>query len=222
MKVVCVKFSVLLCALLILGCKPPATADGGNNSSASAQSTDQTTTNPANSSPASSTAMRNEPMQVGTISLKPTKLLDGKFEILIPEGFELMNEQMLVTKYPGENRPTVVYTNPEGTVNVAINHTANKIAPSQLRQMHQQLDTSIRQSQPKAQWMFSGFQHYHGREWTQLEFSSQAIDTKIHNMMLATSADNRMLVVSFNTIDELAADWLPAGREIIKSVYYGQ
>lgn len=72
--------------------------------------------------------------------------------------------------------------------------------------------------------MYSGFQHYHGREWTQLEFQSDAVDTKINNMMIATSADGRMLAISFNCTDEYASEWLNLGpcvaREIIKSAIF--
>ena len=55
----------------------------------------------------------------------------------------------------------------------------------------------------------------------QLEFLSEAADTKIENLMTATSVDGRMLVVSFNVTEELAGDWLPVGREIIQSLQAG-
>ncbi|MFO0263090.1 MAG: hypothetical protein ACK53V_15805, partial [Planctomycetota bacterium] len=95
--------------------------------------------------------------------------------------------------------------------------TQRRVAPGQVEQRHPHRDTSIRPAQPTATWMFSGFQHYHGRKWTQLEFQSDAVDTKIHNMMLATSAQGRMLAISFNCTDEQASSWLNVGREIIKS-----
>jgi hypothetical protein len=36
--------------------------------------------------------------------------------------------------------------------------------------------------------------------------------------MVATSLDNRMLAVSFNVTEDLAVDWLNAGRAVIKSL----
>jgi hypothetical protein len=156
-------------------------------------------------------------VQVGKTLLKPTTILDGKLEILIPEGFRLMSEEMLALKYPSERRPTVVYTNEPGTINIAVNHTQDRIPADGLKQLHQTLDSTIRAVQPDSTWNFSGFQHYHGREWTQLEFTSSAIDTRIHNMMIATSVDGRMMIISFNVTDDLSAEWLPVGREIIKS-----
>jgi glutamate formiminotransferase len=48
--------------------------------------------------------------------------------------------------------------------------------------------------------------------------SSDAADTEIENVMVATSVDGRMLVVSFNVTQELAGEWLSVGKEIIKSI----
>jgi hypothetical protein len=198
---------VLIGLIVVVGCEPPRKkANSGSGAASTAQG--------------SSDSFHNEPKQVGAIALKPTKLLNGDFEVLLPADFTLMDEEMLRVKYPNENRPTLVYTNPAGSVNIAVNHTANRASPAQIRQLHAQLDTSIRQAQPQAQWMFSGVWNHAGREWAQLEFNTQAVDTKIHNMMLATSADNRVLMLTFNTTDELSAEWLPVGREIINSVFY--
>ncbi len=190
--------ALMLCA----GCgKPPATSANGSRPS---------------SGPSAQPASQLEPLTVDDVNLKPANPIPG-LEILIPESFTKMDEAMLQAKYPNANRPTLVFTNEDGTINLAINHTSSSVAPNQLEQLHQQLDTSIRQAQPKANWMFSGFQHYHGRKWTQLEFQSDAVDTKIHNMMIATSAQGRMLAISFNCTDAHAGKWLNVGREMIKS-----
>ena len=196
MKTVC----VITLFLFVLGCGEPKT---------------KANKNPQGNS--NGTAPELKGKTVGDVKLNPLKALTN-VNVLIPDGFTKMSDEMLATKYPTANRPSTVYTNERGTVNIAFNHTANNISPSQLPDLHKQLDASIRLAQPKAQWMFSGFQNYSGRKWVQLEFVSQAVDTKIHNMMIATSASNRMLVISFNCTDELSKKWLGVGREIIKSV----
>ena len=157
----------------------------------------------------------------GEYPLAQQSVLGGTLSLLLPSGFEPMSEQMLQTKYPGANRPTLVYTNSTGSINIAINHTQNAVQPSQLKQLHQALDSATRQQVPDGNWRFSGFQTYSGTEWVQLEFLSEAADTRIENMMAATSVDGRMLVVSFNVTEELAGEWLPVGREIIQSLQAG-
>ena len=157
----------------------------------------------------------------GEYPLAQQSVLGGALSLLLPSGFEPMSEQMLQTKYPGANRPTLVYTNSTGSINIAINHTQNAVQPSQLKQLHQALDSATRKQVPDGNWRFSGFQTYSGTEWVQLEFLSEAADTRIENMMAATSVDGRMLVVSFNVTEELAGEWLPVGREIIQSLQVG-
>ena len=197
---------VLIPILLLAGCGSPSTQgskEPGNNGQTKQQK---------------STSNLKEKTVEG-VTLKPSNPISG-LEILIPAGFSKMDEDVIATKYPSSNRPNLVYTDEKGTINIAINHTKNKIAPQELTQLHQQLDMSIRQAQPDASWMFSGFQHHHGRKWTQLEFQSNAVDTKIHNMMMATSAKGRMLVISFNCTDEHASKWLKIGRNIINSAIF--
>jgi hypothetical protein len=154
----------------------------------------------------------------GDYPLAQQTVLNGTLSLLLPGGFEPMSQQMLQTKYPGANRPTLVYSNSSGSINIAINHTQNAVQPNQLKELHQALDQATRGQVPDGNWRFSGFQTYAGREWVQLEFLSDAADTKIENVMVATSVDGRMLVVSFNVTQELAGEWLSVGKEIIKSI----
>ena len=166
-----------------------------------------------------------EPSEPATASFSPVDyplaeqtVLNGTLTLKLPNGFEPMSQQMLQAKYPGANRPSLVYSNSTGSINIAINHTQNAVQPNQLKQLHQALDSATRQQVPDGNWRFSGFQTYAGREWVQMEFLSDAADTKIENLMVATSVDDRMLVVSFNVTQELAGDWLSVGKEIIKSL----
>lgn len=189
--------------LFYCGCDAPSKS-GSNESSDTGQAKQQ--------KPES----RLKPKTVKGVKLEPTHPISC-LEILIPKGFTEMDDAVIATKYPSSNRPNLVYTNENGTINIAINHTKNKISPKQMRQLHVQLDSSIRQAQPNAKWMFSGTQIHHGRTWAQLEFQSNAVDSKIHNMMMATSAQGRMLAISVNFTDEHAESWAIVGRNIVDS-----
>lgn len=51
-----------------------------------------------------------------------------------------------------------------------------------------------------------------------LELITPAIDTKIHNIMYATSVEGRFLLVAFNTTVEESSKWLPVGKAIMASL----
>lgn len=188
----------------------------------SGSSKNQSPSNDSNNSQAASSATMPKAKTVDSITLEPKALLDGKLALLLPQGFKQMNQEMLATKYPAANRPTTVYSNPNGTISIAINHTKSPLNQDNLDAFHRTLDPTIRQQVPNAKWMFSGFQIHNGRRWVQLEFQSPAVDTTIHNMMVATSLENRTLIVSFNVTEELSKEWLGAGREIIGSLHIAE
>lgn len=54
------------------------------------------------------------------IKLHEHLLLDNQLSISIPDSFAQMDEEMLKLKYPSERRPTIVFTNAKGSVNVAL------------------------------------------------------------------------------------------------------
>src|SRR5690606_18155746 len=60
------------------------------------------------------------------IPLEIKSLLNEKIELKIPKDFEIMDEDMVKLKYPSERRPTTIYTNKSGGINVALNLTTNK------------------------------------------------------------------------------------------------
>lgn len=152
------------------------------------------------------------------ITLKPMKVIDGRLSLLIPDGFTVMTDDLLRVKYPTDNRPTLVYTNENGSVNVAINHTQNRMAMSQLDEARQAMEAAFQKVHPTAKWYEKGPKTINGRDWQTLNLETTAIDTQIRNMMVFTSSDNRMLMTSVNITKELEGQWLKAGEAIVESL----
>jgi hypothetical protein len=58
---------------------------------------------------------------------KSETILNKRLKVFIPSGFALMDDATLKARYPIEGRrPTEVYTNTEGTINIAFNHTQTR------------------------------------------------------------------------------------------------
>ena len=144
-------------------------------------------------------------------------LLGGTLSLLVPESFSQMGDEMLRIKYPAERRPTMVLTNPEGSVNVAVNHTQNSLQPIQLPQMHAAMDQMFRSMYPSAKWNRSEVVSINGRQFFVLDLRTPAIDTEIRNVMGGTSYKGRLLLITFNCTRELEAQWGEVGRRILLS-----
>jgi len=158
------------------------------------------------------------PVSASSQDLAPRSFFDGRLTMLIPVGFEPMSEEMLSVKYPHERRPTLVFTNPSGSVNVALNHTQNRVLNDQVPELHQAMDLMFRRLYPSAEWNRSETGQRDGMRYSTLDLITPAIDTEIRNIILAVSLDGRMLLVSFNCVQELEGKWAPLGQQIIDSV----
>ena len=155
---------------------------------------------------------------VGGILLQPKTVINEKLTLLIPQGFSIMDEEMLSLKYPSERRPTLVYTNESGSINLAINHTKDRMPQTDIGAFHKQMDGMFRNLYPSATWFESGVIDINGREWLTLNLRTPAIDTEIRNIMVGTSVEGRLLLVSFNVTKEQEDQWLEPAKAIVQSL----
>jgi hypothetical protein len=156
--------------------------------------------------------------QAETIQLETRNLLDGKIQMLIPTHFGPMSEELIRVKYPKEGRPTIVLSNERGTVNIAVNHTSNVMSPKDLDEVHRAFDRMFRNQYPSATWYRSERTTLNGQECFILELLTPAVDTEIHNIIVVSSLESRMLIISTNLTKELVAEWLPITQKMIESI----
>lgn len=152
------------------------------------------------------------------VKLTERVLLDGAVAVLIPGTFALMSEEMLRLKYPSERRPTVVFTNDRGSVNLAVNLTSNRVRPDQIAELHKAMEATFRNAYPSATWYRSEVITQQGRKYFVLELLTPALDTQIRNIVLGTSFRGILLLFSFNVTRELEKSWLEIGRTMLSSV----
>lgn len=153
-----------------------------------------------------------------SIPLVERTALAGKVTLLAPEGFGPMSAELLKVKYPTQRPPTEVLSNERGTVNIAFGHTPNAITPAQIRIAYPAIEQQIKSMYPAARWNRSEVVQRGDRAYIVFDFWSPAIDTEVRNIMVATSVDNRFLLVSFNVTKELEPQWGPIGERIMSSV----
>jgi hypothetical protein len=145
-------------------------------------------------------------------------LLKGRVSLLIPRGFEPMSAELLVRKYPSANRPNLVYSNAATTINVALEHTIHRVPPAELAAVHQAMRSTLGNVYPSAEWFRSEIRVINGRQFFLLDVRTPAVDTVVRNLMVGTSLDDRLLMVSFNVTKALEGEWLAAGNRIIESI----
>ncbi|WBA40292.1 hypothetical protein [Hymenobacter canadensis] len=152
------------------------------------------------------------------IELEEKILLDKKVSLKIPKGFEVMQEEMLKAKYPAERRPTLVYTNASGGINVALNITANKASQELMPAYQENFRQTFTKLYPSAKGMQSGVEEVNGRKVGFIELVTPAVDTEIYNLIFFTDVDGQLLLCTFNCTVKDQVAWQPTAKEIMASL----
>lgn len=148
-------------------------------------------------------------------TLERKQILSGKASMLIPESFTLMGPEMVGLKYPNVgHQPTEVYTNMQGSINVALKHTENQPRNENLSEVKKVIDAGI--NRPPIHFFKSQEEVINGVECVVIEFISPAVDSEVYNLMLITILEGRLAMVTFNCSGK-QNEWKPLGREIIYS-----
>ncbi|NVO29953.1 hypothetical protein [Hymenobacter lapidiphilus] len=155
---------------------------------------------------------------IAGIQLEERLLLDKKVALKIPEGFEIMQEEMLKLKYPAERRPTLVYTNSTGGINVALNLTANKASQELMAAYEENFRQTFTKLYPSAKGMKSGVEVVNGRKVGFIELVTPAIDTEIYNLIFFTDVNGQLLLCTFNCTIKDQIAWQPIAKEIMSSL----
>ncbi len=150
--------------------------------------------------------------------LEARTALGGRVSLLVPESFKPLPENLLRLKYPAEQRPTEVLSNAQGSVNLTFNYTQNALRAEQVAEAYPTLDKLFRNLYPSAHWNRSEVISRGGRDFLILDLWTPAADTEIRNIILGTSAGDRLLLVSFNVTKELEGEWGGVGEQMIDSV----
>ncbi|MBD8499477.1 hypothetical protein [Paenibacillus arenosi] len=158
------------------------------------------------------------PPPKGSKQLEQIQILDDKVSVLIPKGFEIMSEEMAATKYPGENRPTLIYTDEDGSINVAFNHLPTPISEDELDKFVAAMKKQFEKVHPSATWYDDGVTTINNKSVGYLELLTPAVDTNVYNLMFMTEVDGRILLGTFNCTEEQMAEWRLSAKEIMHSL----
>jgi len=153
-------------------------------------------------------------------SFEETECLDGKINLMLPRTFKPMSPQMLELKYPSQNRPKWVYTNADGTINVAVNHTTNRLPQEDLPLFKQSMIQILRQTQKLTKWYGDHDRKIDDRDVAICEFLTPVVNANLYHFMLFTSLEDRALMCTFNCTDREMEDWQPIASAIMNSIRF--
>jgi hypothetical protein len=153
----------------------------------------------------------------GLAQLTNRKALSNTIEIKLPASFKLMDARMLASKYPANNHPTEAYTNDEANVNITFKKTDQSLTEQDVfthgKKMEQDLVDKGRIELIKTEQIKVNSNNIHV-----FSFYSNAIDTKVYNVIFIFSSKGKLVAGSFNCTTALQSQWQLTAYEIIRSI----
>ena len=119
-----------------------------------------------------------------------------------PDGFTELSSMEIALKYPPGRPPAFVAGNAERPTTIAYDLKTTPLPAESLQEVKSSLEAAFERAMPGLQWQQRKMVSLQGRQWIQLELVSQAIDTRIHSILLITSFRGRMLIFNFNSTRE--------------------
>ena len=83
--------------------------------------------------------------------------------------------------------------------------------------MHSTMDRLFHANR-NTEWHASELVTINNRQWFQMDFTIQALDTRIRNIMYGTSSGGRAALVSFNVTQEREEQWIEAAKVMLASM----
>jgi len=164
------------------------------------------------------------------IKLQKVKPTPG-VTMLMPEGFTLMNDDMLAKKYFSPKKPTAMYTDASGEVDLGINFTNNYWQEQDIPMLKDLYKGSLRANYTKVEFLQENIIRINKRDFIVLEFvgivsdedsKANALGRKNqiskYNYLMYTVVENRIVVVNFNCPTKYQAQWQAIVPKIMESV----
>lgn len=149
------------------------------------------------------------------ISIEPILI-----HMMLPNTFVTMPQSMVKVKYPSENRPQLIKTSLDTTVNFTFNRLPNGVHRDHLEAAADQLQAVIKRTSPAN--VFFDKKKEKTEDDTPLcwfDYKGYAIDEQIYYMMyILPLKGDRLLHGTFNCKYQHMEEWKEAARQAILSI----
>lgn len=150
------------------------------------------------------------------IRFKETQILSDKVSVMLPEGFVEMPQRIAKIKYPSEQRPQVIMTSDDGTVNFTFSLYDTEFNERQIEDALGQFKAVIRKVNPA--FIFYDFVVESDKALGWFDFKSYGLDEQIYNVMYLLPVEGKLMHGIFNCLYRDILEWKEAVHQIMMSV----
>lgn len=145
-------------------------------------------------------------------------LFGNKISIMLPNTFVHLPSELAKAKYMSEQRPQVIMTSLDTTVNFGLSYIDVKIEADQIKEIMEQSKSALKNTNPAIIFHESKVEENTDFPLAWFEFKSYGLDKSVYNLMFIARAYGRMLHGSFNCSYDYALEWREAARQMVYSI----
>ncbi|WP_203565300.1 hypothetical protein, partial [Alteromonas genovensis] len=137
-----------------------------------------------------------------------------------PKGFQPFSKEVIEAKWPARRAPEWVIGSESTSTSIAFGLRPNDISNTPLKKLKDYLKQTMSRIGPGVVWLRAEVISINGKDWVYLEFTSNAINADIHNIILASSHRDKMAMFNFNSTKDEFSKYEDALKESIESITY--
>ena len=141
---------------------------------------------------------------------------DDKFRVKIPVGYKTLTDAEIKSKY-GSEAPSVVYTNDNDTVNIAISTTENSLSNDQIEEYLKAMKSILGLG---GDLLGDDYYKVGDHNVATIQLDTKSNEGNYYNNMMFFSVDGKLAIVTFNCTSDLKEEYEPVGKFIIKSLAF--
>ena len=146
-------------------------------------------------------------------------LYNNRFSVMLPKSYVDLPKSLAKMKYPMENRPAVIKTNDDTTVNFAFGYYNKEFSEAQVESAAKGLKAGLGRMSPGARFFETQIlQTEDGVKFSCFDFLTTGIDTELYQMFGFIPVCGQFLHVIFNAPSKMMRTWQPVAIQVLQSV----
>lgn len=146
-------------------------------------------------------------------------LYENRFSVMLPNTYMDLPGSMAKLKYPMENRPPVIKTNYNTTVNFAFGYYQQEFFEEHVESAANGLQAGMGRIYPGIRFFETRLMETQtGVKLSCFEFISPALDMELYQLFGFVPIHNRFLHFIFNAPSKLMQSWQPVALQVLQSI----
>lgn len=131
--------------------------------------------------------------------LRTHRFAKGRISFAAPEQFTPLSPDEMKRKFPSTGAPRQAVGNPKRTTTIAYDLLDQPAPSNDLEAARRMFAGAYERGLRDLKWVASDVRRIGAREWAYLEFTAAAVDQDIHNIVMVSVFDGRVLMFNFNS-----------------------